>query len=43
MRFAGLCEELRGWARRRRGTYVRARTDEPVEGVVRRFVARAVD
>lgn len=43
MRFAGLCEELRGWARRRRGTYVRARTDEAVEGVVRRFVARAVD
>jgi uncharacterized protein (DUF58 family) len=43
LRFAGLCEELRGWARRRRGTYVRARTDEPVEGVVRRFVARAID
>lgn len=43
LRFTGLCEELRGWARRRRGTYVRARTDEALEGVVRRFVARAVD
>lgn len=43
LRFAGLCEELRSWARRRRAVYVRARTDEPLEGVVRRFVARAVD
>ncbi len=43
LRFTGLCEELRSWARRRRAIYVRARTDEPLEGVVRRFVARAVD
>jgi uncharacterized protein (DUF58 family) len=42
-RFAGLCEELRSFARKHRGVYVRARTDEPLEDVVRRFVARAVD
>ncbi|AKT37484.1 DUF58 domain-containing protein [Chondromyces crocatus] len=42
-RFAGLCAELRAWARKHRATYVRARTDEPLEGVVRRFVARSVD
>lgn len=43
LRFAGLCEELRAWARKHRATYVRARTDEALEGVVRRFVARSVD
>jgi uncharacterized protein (DUF58 family) len=43
LRFAGLCEELRAWARKHGATYVRARTDEPLEGVVRRFVARSVD
>jgi len=43
LRFAGLCEELRGWARRRRATYIRIRTDEPMEAAIRRFVARAVD
>ena len=43
LRFAGLCEELRAWARKHRATYVRARTDEPLEAVVRRFVARSVD
>jgi uncharacterized protein (DUF58 family) len=43
LRFAGLCEALRAWARRHGATYVRARTDEPLEGVVRRFVARSVD
>jgi len=43
LRFAGLCEELRAFARRHGATYVRARTDEPLEGVVRRFVARSVD
>ncbi|EYF00451.1 DUF58 domain-containing protein [Chondromyces apiculatus] len=42
-RFAGLCAELRAFARKHRATYVRARTDEPLEGVVRRFVARSVD
>lgn len=43
LRFAGLVEELRAWARRHGASYVRARTDEPLEGVVRRFVARTVD
>lgn len=42
-RFAGLCEELRAWARKHRATYVRARTDESLEGVVRRIVARTSD
>jgi uncharacterized protein (DUF58 family) len=43
LRFAGLVEELRGWARRHGSSYVRAVTTEPLEGVVRRFVARGVD
>jgi uncharacterized protein (DUF58 family) len=43
LRFAGLVEELRGWARKHGGSYVRAVTDEPLEAVVRRFVARAID
>jgi uncharacterized protein (DUF58 family) len=43
LRFTGLCEELRRFARRHRATYVRARTDEPLEDVVRRFVAREID
>jgi uncharacterized protein (DUF58 family) len=43
LRFAGLVEELRGWARRHGASYVRAITDEPLEAVVRRFVARAID
>jgi uncharacterized protein (DUF58 family) len=42
-RLAGLIEELRSWARKHRGSYVRITNDEPLEGVVRRFVARAVD
>jgi uncharacterized protein (DUF58 family) len=43
MRFAGLVEELRAWARKHGASYVRTTTDEPLEGVVRRFVARAID
>ncbi len=43
LRFAGLCEELRGWAKKFGATYVRLRTDEPLEDAVRRFVARSVD
>lgn len=43
LRFAGLCEELRAWARKHRGAYVRVRTDEPLEDAIRRFVARGVD
>lgn len=42
-RFAGLCEELRGFARTRGATYVRARTDDALEEVVRRIVDGAVD
>ena len=43
LRFAGLCEELRAWARRHRATYIRVRTDEQLEPAIRRFVARSVD
>jgi uncharacterized protein (DUF58 family) len=43
LRFAGLCEELRAWARRRGATYVRVRTDESLEQAVRRIVGRSVD
>jgi uncharacterized protein (DUF58 family) len=43
LRFAGLCEELRAFARRHGATYVRVRTDEPLEAAVRRFVGRSVD
>jgi uncharacterized protein (DUF58 family) len=43
LRFAGLSEELRAWARKHGAVYVRARTDEPLVEVVRRIVARAVD
>ncbi len=42
-RLAGLLEELRAWARRHGAAYVRARTDENLEGVVRRVVSRAID
>jgi uncharacterized protein (DUF58 family) len=43
LRFAGLCEELRAFARKHRAAYVRVRTDEPLESAVRRLVARSVD
>ena len=43
LRFAGLCEELRMFARKHHVTYVRARTDEALEPVVRRFVAKTID
>jgi len=43
LRFAGLCEELRSWARRRGARYVRVRTDEGLEDAVRRIVSRSVD
>jgi uncharacterized protein (DUF58 family) len=42
-RLTGLIEELRSWARQHRASYVRVTNDEPLEGVVRRFVAHAVD
>ena len=42
-RLAGLIEELRSWARKHRASYVRLMSDEPLEGAVRRFVARAID
>jgi uncharacterized protein (DUF58 family) len=43
LRFAGLCEELRQIARRHNATYVRARTDEPLESAIRRLVSRSID
>jgi uncharacterized protein (DUF58 family) len=43
LRFAGLCEELRAFARKHGAAYVRVRTDEPLEGAVRRLTARSVD
>jgi len=43
LRFAGLVEELRGWARKHGASYVRVTTDEALEGVVRRFVSRSID
>jgi len=43
LRFTGLVEELRGFARKHSATYVRALNTEPLEPIVRRFVARAVD
>ncbi len=43
LRFAGLVEELRVWARRHGASYVRVTSDEALEGAVRRFVARSVD
>jgi uncharacterized protein (DUF58 family) len=42
-RFAGLCEELRAFARKHGAAYVRVRTDEPLEAAVRRLVTRGVD
>ncbi|MBK7581509.1 MAG: DUF58 domain-containing protein [Myxococcales bacterium] len=43
LRFAGLVEELRAWARRHGASYVRVGTDEALEGAVRRFVSRSID
>jgi uncharacterized protein (DUF58 family) len=43
LRFAGLVEELRGFARKHSASYLRTLTDEALEGIVRRFVARAID
>ncbi len=43
LRFAGLCEELRGFARKLGATYIRARTDDELIPVVRRFVERRID
>lgn len=42
-RLAGLVEELRAAAKRLGASYVLARTDEPLEAVVRRIVAGRVD
>jgi uncharacterized protein (DUF58 family) len=42
-RLHGLFQALGGFARRHGATYVRARTDEPIEPVVRRLVGRAVE
>jgi uncharacterized protein (DUF58 family) len=42
-RFTGLCQELSSFAKKHRGTYVRTRTDEQLEGAVRRLVTRSID
>ena len=41
--FAGLCHQLRSWARRHGCSYVRVRTDEALEEAVRRMVSRSID
>ena len=43
LRLMGLSEELRAFAKKHRACYVRVRTDEPLEPVVRRIVSREVD
>ncbi len=43
LRVTGLIEELRAFSKRHGATYVRTTTDAPLEGVVRRFVARTQD
>ena len=43
LRFVGLVEELRGFARKHDGSYVRTLNDEPMEAAVRRFVTRNID
>ncbi len=43
LRLTGLCEELRAFSRKHGATYVRMRTDEELETVIRRFVARGID
>jgi uncharacterized protein (DUF58 family) len=43
LRFAGLVEELRGFARKHGASYVRALNTEALETIVRRFVSRAID
>jgi uncharacterized protein (DUF58 family) len=42
-RFAGLCDELRSFARRRGATYVRVVVGEPLEDAIRRMVSRGCD
>lgn len=42
-RFAAHCESLATFARRRGGSYVRVRSDEPLEAPLTRLVERAVD
>jgi uncharacterized protein (DUF58 family) len=42
-RLAQWIEELQGWARRHGASYVRANTDDPLEGTVSRLVARRID
>jgi uncharacterized protein (DUF58 family) len=43
LRITGLIEELRAFARRHGATYVRATSDEPLLGLVRRLVTRSID
>ncbi|MBX3126968.1 MAG: DUF58 domain-containing protein [Polyangiaceae bacterium] len=43
LRLTGLIEELRAFCKRHGASYLRTTTDEPLDGVIRRFVERAVD
>lgn len=43
LRFVALVDELRSFARKHGGVYVRTLNEEPMEGAVRRFVARSID
>ena len=42
-RLAGLCEELRTFARKHGASYVRSASNEPLDAPVRRFVSRSRD
>ena len=42
-RLATLFGELRGWARKNGGSYVRLLSNEPLDAAIRRFVARQID
>jgi hypothetical protein len=42
-RLAGLCEELRAFARKHGGTYIRVRNDDNLVTAIRRFVSKGVD
>jgi len=43
LRFAGLCDELRSFAKKNGAIYVRVRTDDPLEDAMRRFARRVTD
>jgi uncharacterized protein (DUF58 family) len=43
LRLTGLIEELRAWAKKHGQSYLRVLTSEPLQGALRRFVARSID